>query len=178
MRVGKELLDRFEIEDRSTLAPKEPSQKYLKLSLERMNTQYLQKPLHGYLSKYISQLQGIDQLRSKQWTCNKYITSHLEAYTCAIQEQEIGTKDLISRRNKNVGVPSNNCCRLCQNQIEDVFHIISSCSRMSSRYYLPLRHDAIAKYVYEQNRNKLAPGCKVEYPADEFIHCEGNTEYW
>ena len=41
MRVGKELLDRFQIEDRSTLAPKETIQKYLKLSLECMNTQYL-----------------------------------------------------------------------------------------------------------------------------------------
>ena len=49
---------------------------------------------------------------------------------------------------------------------------------MSSRCYLPLRYDAIAKYVYEQHRIKLAPGCKVEYPADEFIHSEGNIEYW
>ena len=49
---------------------------------------------------------------------------------------------------------------------------------MSSRYYLPLTHDAIAKYVYEQHRIKLAPGCKVEYPGDEFIYCEGNIEYW
>ena len=48
---------------------------------------------------------------------------------------------------------------------------------MSSRYYFPLWHDAIAKYVYE-HRMKLAPGCKVEYPADEFIHSEGNVEYW
>ena len=63
MRVGKELLDRFEIEDRSTLAQKETSQKYLKLSVDRMNTQYLQKLLHGYVSKYTSQLQEIDQLK-------------------------------------------------------------------------------------------------------------------
>ena len=41
MRVGNKLLDRFETEDKSTLAPKETSQNYLKLSLERMNTQYL-----------------------------------------------------------------------------------------------------------------------------------------
>ena len=143
-----------------------------------MNTQYLQKPLHGYVSKYISQLQEIDQLRSKQWTCNKYMTSHFEAYACAIQKQEIGTKDLISRRNKKVGVHTDNRCTLCKNQFEDVFHVISSCSKMSSRYYLPLRHDAIVKYVYEQHRMKLASGCKVEYPADKFIHSEGNIEYW
>ena len=49
---------------------------------------------------------------------------------------------------------------------------------MSSRYYLPLRHDAIAKYIYEQQHLKLVPGCKVEYPVDEFIHSEGNIEYW
>ena len=24
---------------------------------------------------------------------------------------------------------------------------------------------------------KLVPGCKVEYPADEFIHSEGNIEH-
>ena len=34
MRVGKELLDRFEIEDKSTLTPKATSQKYLKSSLK------------------------------------------------------------------------------------------------------------------------------------------------
>ena len=106
------------------------------------------------------------------------MSSHFEAYACAIQEQEIGTKDLISRRNKKVGVHTDNRCRLCKNQVEDMFHVISSCSRMSSRYYLPLRHDAIAKYVYKQHRMKLVPGCKVEYPADEFIHSEGNIECW
>ena len=46
---------------------------------------------------------------------------------------------------------------------------------MSSPYYLPLRHDAIAKYVYEQHRMELVPGCKVEYTAGKFIHSEGNN---
>ena len=40
---------------------------------------------------------------------------------------------------------------------------------MPSRYYLPLRHDAIAKYVYEQHCMKLVPGWKIEYPADELF---------
>ena len=61
-----------------------------------MKTQYLQKPLHGYVGKYISQLQEIDQLKSKQWNCNEYIASHFEAYAYTILEQEIGTKDFIS----------------------------------------------------------------------------------
>ena len=49
---------------------------------------------------------------------------------------------------------------------------------MSSRYCLPLRQDARAKHVYEQHRMKLVPGCRVEYPADEFFHSEGTIEYW
>ena len=154
MRVGKELLDRFEIEDKSTLTPKATSQKYLKSSPEDMKTQYLQKPFHGYVSKYISQLPEIDQLKSKQRTCNKHMTSHFEASACAIQEQEIGTKDLINQHNKKVGVHTDDCCRLCKNQVQDMFHVISSCSRMSSHYYLPLRHDAISKYVYEHHHMK------------------------
>ena len=85
---------------------------------------------------------------------------------------------MISRRNKKVGVHTDNRSRLCKNQVVDVLHIISSCSRMSSRYYFSLRHDAIAKYVYEQHHMKLAPGCKVEYPADEFIHCPANISTW
>ena len=36
------------------------------------------------------------------------MTPHFEAYACAIQEQEIGTKDLISRRNKKFGVHTDN----------------------------------------------------------------------
>ena len=60
-----------------------------------------------------------------------------------------------------------------------MFHVmISSFRRMSSRCYLPLRHDALPRYVYEQHRIKLIPGCKVEYPSVEFIHSEGNIEYW
>ena len=85
---------------------------------------------------------------------------------------------MISQRNKKVGVHTDNRCGLCKNQVEHMFHVISSCSRMSSRCYLPLRYDAIAKYVYEQHSMILVPRCKVEYPASEFIHSEGNIEYW
>ena len=84
----------------------------------------------------------------------------------------------LSRRNKKIGVHTDNRRRPWKNQVEDMFHLISSCSRMSSHYYLSLRHGAIAKYVYEQHCMKLVSGCKVEYPADGFFHSEGNIEYW
>ena len=54
IRVGKELLDRFNTVDKSTLTPRAISQKYLKSSLEHMKTLYLKKPLHRYVSIYTS----------------------------------------------------------------------------------------------------------------------------
>ena len=49
---------------------------------------------------------------------------------------------------------------------------------MSVRYYLPLRHD-IAKIVYNvliHNKNPSYRKHDLESP--EYIHKEGNLEYW
>ena len=58
-------------------------------------------------------------------------------------------KDLINQiEQKNNQQPStNNKCRLCKFHVEDVTQVISSCNKMSSRYYLPIRHNVVAKYV-------------------------------
>ena len=82
----------------------------------------------------------IDQLERNQWTFNKYMTYHFEAYACTV---------------------------------EDMFNVISSCSKIFPPDYLLLRLDAIAKYVYEQYRMKLVPRSKIE-----LIHSECNIEYW
>ena len=80
------------------------------------------------------------------------MTSHFEAYTCAITEQEIGTKDSIYRREKLHQQTSgaDDKCRLCKKEEQDLTHFLISCSKISSRYYLPLP----AKYVYEKSRKK------------------------
>ena len=79
------------------------------------------------------------------------MTSHFEI---------LGAKGLIHRPDKLHQQPSttDNKCRLCNKEVEDVTHILlRNCSKMSPRYYLPLRHDVIAKYVYKKFRkqNKL-----------------------
>ena len=96
---------------------------------------------------------------------NKCIPSHFEAYTFVIHEQEIGTKDLIYRREleNNQQLNNDNKCCLCNVHVENVTHIISSFSKMSSRYYLPVRHDVMAKYFCETIRRKKDPKCKIEY---------------
>ena len=110
----------------------------------------MSKPLHGYIIK-------IDKQLSLSWTTSKYIASHFESYAFAISEQEINTKDLNYRRNKaqNSTAYMHNKCRLWKASVEDVFHVLCSCPKMSSRYYLPLRHDIIAKHFFENLKKKI-----------------------
>ena len=72
----------------------------------------------------------------------------------------------------------NTRCRLCKSANEDIIHIIASCP-MSVRYYLPLRHDVIAKIVYNALIHKKNPSYrKRDLESPEYIHKEGNLEYW
>ena len=60
------------------------------------------------------------------------MASHFEAYAYAITEHEIGTKDFIYRQEKLHQQPSrtDNNCRLCKKEVEDVTHILSRYSKM------------------------------------------------
>ena len=50
---------------------------------------------------------------------------------------------------------------------------------MSVRYYLPLRHDVIAKIVYNALIcNKNPSYLKHDLESPEYIHRKGNLEYW
>ena len=64
-------------------------------------------------------------------------------------------------------------------RIEDVNHLISSCPKMSTRYYIPLRHDALAKYILKaiitkNHRNERYRNLN-EY---EFVKKIEDKEYW
>ena len=85
-------------------------------------------------------------------TKNRNLTSYFEGYIAAIQEQEIPTKYLINKRARDVGKePScDNKYRLCKTNVEDVIHVISCCPFMSTHYYLPIRHDMVAKTLYKE----------------------------
>ena len=161
------------------LAP-ELSQRYLQKVLKTKFETFENKQLHGYVQRKVSSDQNVDQIASKEWLTNRYISSYFEAYACAIQEGEIGTKDLIYRRDRknNVPIKHDHKCRLCKSQVEDIAHVISSCPKMSSRYYLPMRHDIVAKYLYEKIRHQHNKECNVKYDAVEFITTDGDHEFW
>ena len=109
------------------------------------------------------------------------MTSHFEGYIAAVQEQEIPIKYLINKRARDAGKepPCDNRCHLCKTNVEDVIHIISCCHFMSARYYLPMRHDMVAKTLYKEMIKKHP---EIEVPKEvneqEYIQKVGDNEYW
>ena len=97
----------------------------------------------------------------------------------SVKEQEISTKYHINKRYRDGNnIPQcDNKCRLCKDAVEDVQHIISSCPLMSSRYYLPMRYDIVAKASYNTIiKNSNVKRSLLQEPDRVFKH--KNDEFW
>ena len=103
--------------------------------------------MHGYYEKKLKEDPGITTSLSFIWKQDRYVTSVCENYLSIIQDQELPTKYLRYKRMLDKGNihNHNNKCRLCMSSVEDIGHILAGCPQMSSRFYLPLRHDEDAK---------------------------------
>ena len=84
--------------------------------------------MHGYCYRKMDQDDNIDMSAIQQRVCTKKITLQFEGYPGAIQEQEIPTRFLVHNRQIDSGQSptANNKCRLCNLNIENVNHIITS----------------------------------------------------
>ena len=140
-RVAGELCGKYDITTSQNELPRLVGQKYLKSKYKESISLYQNKVMHGYIAKSIENDPKIDQKTSKSWT---------RCYAFAIKDQKIATKYIKAKRQKGntSNTIMNTRCRLCKSANEDIIHIIASCPMMSVRYYLPLRHDVIAKIVY------------------------------
>ena len=94
MRVGKKLLQIVHIVVDPQLAPRGINRIFTQNKLKSKAGFFENKPLHRYVHKKVSENNGIDQKITREWTTNKFVTSHFEAYTCAITKQKIGSKNL------------------------------------------------------------------------------------
>ena len=105
---------------------------------------------------------------SNRCSTNKNMTSQFEGYLASIHDQEIPTKYLINKPQKEAGKETtcNSKYRLCKHSTEDVKHIISSCTEMSVRYYLPVRHDIVPKTVLKALILKIEPTDKFKHQQD------------
>ena len=66
-----------------------------------------------------------------------------------------------------------------QTSVEDINHIIVSCNQMSARYYLPLRHDAVASNILKIiiKKNHLEQNIKLMNESEYVLKID-NHEYW
>ena len=108
------------------------------------------KPMHSYVFKKAEADKDIDVQASHNWM-NTSISSHVEGYLTAWQEQDIATRATIKRRNKDKNNETES--RLCKSQEETVFHVLGSCSSLSSNLYLTTRHDNSARELVREIAN-------------------------
>ena len=110
------------------------------------------KPQHGYLQAKINNNDSIDHKVSNLWIKEGKFYSHVEGFLFAIQEQEIDSRGLRKMREKNkelrATMPAT--CRLRGRNEGTIFDIISSCTYLCRSLYLHLRHNPVAKIIYDQ----------------------------
>ena len=144
---------------------------------------FTNKITHGYLTRQLEENQNIDVDLSLSWQRSCRMSSYFEGYAYAIQEQEIATKSLMQRR--NYGSVNSNMCRLCKYRVEDISHIICGCEKMSSRFYIPLRHDPACNVLWNEVRRFNNPDPQsstkqwFQSDATEKVDKDGDGfEYW
>ena len=132
-----------------------------------------EKPQHGYLLRKQQSQTDYDKVTSNAWLDDRFMTSHVEGYICAMQEQEIRTRLLIKQRENPESSPK---CRYCKVIDESIFHILNSCSFLSASLYLPVRHNEVAKVVFYGLLNKFESTEVRRTP--EAITRTANAEVW
>ena len=112
---------------------------------------------HGFITTRQKQTCDYNEQLTHSWLKRPGTISHTEGFICAVQEQEIRTRALIAKREQCDNPTYDKKCRYCHNHTEDIFHLLSSRSHLSASLYLPVRHNEIAKVLYNaiisQSRN-------------------------
>ena len=91
-------------------------------------------------------MENVDKNLSWAWLESGTLTSEVESYLTAIEEQEIYTKDR-RKRNQNV---TDGKYRMCKRDNETIQHILGCCPTISPNLYLKARHDPVAKIIYDE----------------------------
>ena len=99
LRVGQELLQKYNILSNPNEPPKSISRKFKKADQTSKRGNFVQKPLHGYFYKQMDKDDNIDKQQSLARTKDRFITSDLEGYMGTITEQELPTKYIRNYQN-------------------------------------------------------------------------------
>ena len=125
VKVANEFVQCFDIQAEPNEPPKKRSFKIKQKMKENHLQTWLKNPQHGYLFRNRNDRNQVNESATHLWLKKSSFSSHVEGYLSAIQEEEIFTRSLKSKRLTNEHINPN--CILCGNQKETIQHIIASC---------------------------------------------------
>ena len=139
-----------------------------------------ERKVHDHLKSKVNQDENIDHTQTNKWMNYPSVTFHEEGFLMAIQEQEITTRAVRKAREKDPQKKAvlSPVCRLCHQKEENIFHIVCSCTELSSSMYLPIRHDPIAKGIYHEILEVIELGRKRQHGEPLPIKKSGYYDIW
>ena len=176
IRVAENLMNNFSVEFQEDVREGENSTKLVNMAIKRKIKEnhlheWICKNQHGHLQRSRKNVPNIDQNSTEIWLKKAPLSSHIEGYIFAIQEEEINTNLLAAKRDGESNRNAN--CTLCKKEKESIQHLIASCPKLSTSMYLPLRHDKVVKVIYD-----AIIDCKNQKKGIVEIYNEGNKEIW
>ena len=176
IRVEENLMNNFSVEFQEDVREGENSTKLVNMAIKRKIKEnhlheWICKNQHGHLQRSRKNVPNIDQNSTEIWLKKAPLSSHIEGYIFAIQEEVINTNLLAAKRDGESNRNTN--CRLCKKEKESIQHLIAFCPKLSTSMYLPLRHDKVAKVIYD-----AIIDCKNQRKGIVEIYNEGNKEIW
>ena len=148
IRVAKNLMENFDIDANNLNHNTKTTNLSLKRKIKSNHLEkWINKNQHGYLKRSRKSVQDIDNQNTEIWLQSAPFSSHTEGFIFVIQEEEIYTNHVAAKREKeNNKSPK---CRLCKTENETIHHIIACCPKLSASMYLPVRHNKVAKVIYD-----------------------------
>ena len=174
IKLGAEICAATEVSPKEDPNPKITSAE-VRESLKKEHARtWREKPQHGYLFKKQQNAPDYDKESTNAWLKDQFMSSHIEGYVCAIQEQEIRTRQLINKREDSNSSPK---CRFCKVMDESIFHILNSCSHLSISMYLAVQHNEVAKVLYFELLKELGK-IQEDKKSPESMFKTNNVEIW
>ena len=165
MRLAKEFKEQYSSDNNAKLKDN------IKKEYERT---WKSKVTHGYFQTQTESDDEINKTKSNAWLKQK-LTSHMEGYICAIQEQELRTRQALKRRKKDPAKKSQmiTTCRVCHKNEENIFPLVCSCPHLAHTIYLNDRHNQVDRIVYQE----ITKAEKLEYDPPQ-VKRQDNQEIW
>lgn len=176
IRLANELKNALKVNLDEQSNPKQITAEVKKILKENHAKSWKEKSQHGYIIQKQELQSNYDKSFSNNWLTDKFMSSHVEGYICAIQEQEIRTRQLDKKRIYKNNESYSGKCRYCLNCDESIFHILCSCDKLSTSLYLPVRHNEVAKELYNAIIKKYRDIDYISKP--EQIFSTTDIEIW